>query len=82
MDNIYTSNNSTESVEYKCVDYYAEYLGKIVAVSVPFRPKPIKGKLIALMPDIIELERLDGTITKIRRVAALSITEARPWKVE
>jgi hypothetical protein len=74
------SNNSTSadnSTNVKFEDEYAVYLGKVVSVQTTYRQKPIKGKLITLSRDSIELERLDKNITKIKRIAILEIKAAR-----
>lgn len=55
----------------------AKYMNKVVSVIVTYRTFPIKGKVINVNQDFMELERLSGDITTIRLVAILGISEGR-----
>lgn len=74
---VYIYCNNSSDLTVKVSDKFEEYLGKIVSVSVNFREKPIKGKLISLGSDYIDIERLDGNHTTIRRHTVLCIKQAK-----
>jgi hypothetical protein len=70
-ENVYKYTNSTEILEF------AEFIGKVVAVMVNFRSKPIKGRLTDMSPEYIYIERYDGTRNAIRRHTILGVISAR-----
>ena len=67
--------NNITNIEY--ADSYLRFLGKVVSVTVNYRNKPIRGRLIRLSPEYLEIERFDGTINTITRKAVLNINNAR-----
>lgn len=75
---MYITNNTSTNVEY--TDSYLKFLGKVVSVVVTYRNKPIRGRLIKLSPEHLELERLNGDITTITRMAILSVNNAREFQ--
>lgn len=75
---MYITNNTSTNIEY--ADNYLRFLGNVVSIVISYRNKPIKGRLIKLSPEFLELERLDGTINTITRRAVLNINNAREYQ--
>jgi len=61
---------------------FSRYLHEVVKVFVPYRSAPIKGRLIKIGEDYIEIERLSGNITTIRCDSVVTIDLAREYKPE
>jgi hypothetical protein len=72
----YTDTNST----IQCTDPIRDYLGEVIAVTVPDRTAPIRGRLVKLDADYLYIERLSGTRTMIHRKIVLRISTARDVK--
>lgn len=71
-------NNSNEYIKH--FDSIAKYTNKVISVFVNYRESPVKGKLINVTKDFIELERFSGDVTTIRRRVILAINNAKEAK--
>ena len=77
-----TSSTSIDENNIQCdyADPLGDYLGEVVAVVVPDRTAPIRGRLVRLDTDYLYIERLSGNKTMVHRKTVLRITVTRDVK--
>lgn len=75
---IYMKSNVVDHIN-SCgsIDPLVKRIDTIIAVTANYRDRPIRGRLINITPEYIELERLSGEITTIRRRCILVVEDAR-----
>jgi hypothetical protein len=80
----YRNTNSTtvdeNNVQCDYTDPLGDYIDKVIAVVVPDRTAPIRGRLVKLDSDYLYIERLSGTRTMVHRKTVLRISITRNVK--
>jgi hypothetical protein len=78
--NIDSTSVDENNVQCDYRDPLGDYLGKVVAVVVPDRTAPIRGRLVRLDTEYLYIERLSGNKTMVHRKTVLRITATHDVK--